>query len=102
MSEKLGMIGLGKMGLPLSRQMMADGHEIVGYDIDSVRMKMLEDEGGRPAASAKEVAEQSDITFSILLKPEHIEENAFGPKGIVAAGKKGLVHVEMSTMEPSF
>lgn len=102
MGEKLGMIGLGKMGLPLSRQMMADGHEIVGYDIDPARMKMLEEEGGRPAASAKEVAGQSDITFSILLKPEHIEENTFGPKGIVAAGKKGLIHVEMSTMEPSF
>ena len=74
MGEMLGMIGLGKMGLPLSRQMMADGHEIVGYDIDPARMKMLEEEGGRPAASAQEVAEQSDITFSILLKPEHIEE----------------------------
>jgi 2-hydroxy-3-oxopropionate reductase len=102
MGEKLGMIGLGKMGLPLSRELMADGHEVFGYDIDPERMKMLEAAGGRPLASSKEVAEHSDITFSILLKPEHIQENTIGARGIAAAAKPGLVHVEMSTMLPRF
>jgi 2-hydroxy-3-oxopropionate reductase len=102
MGEKLGMIGLGKMGLPLSIQLMADGHAVCGYDIDPERMKLLKDAGGSAAESAKEVAEQSDITFSILLKPEHIEENTIGPNGIVQAGKKGLIHVEMSTMHPTW
>jgi 3-hydroxyisobutyrate dehydrogenase-like beta-hydroxyacid dehydrogenase len=54
---------------------MADGHAVCGYDIDPVRMQLLNDAGGATAASAKAVAEQSDITFSILLKPEHIEAN---------------------------
>ncbi len=102
MGEKLGMIGLGKMGLPLARQMMKDGHAVCGYDIDPARMKLLKEAGGTPLGSAKEVAERSDITFSILLKPEHIEENTIGPKGIAAAGKKGLIHVEMSTMLPKW
>ena len=102
MGEKLGMIGLGKMGLPLSIQLMADGYAVCGYDIDPERMKLLKDAGGSAADSAKEVAEQSNITFSILLKPEHIEENTLGPNGIVQAGKKGLIHVEMSTMHPTW
>ncbi|MBT4095513.1 MAG: NAD(P)-dependent oxidoreductase [Nitrospinaceae bacterium] len=102
MGEKLGMIGLGKMGLALSKEFLADGHEMLGYDVDEGRMKMLEGLGGKRAASAKEIAEQCDITFSILLKEAHIEENTFGPNGIVAAGKKGLIHVEMSTMKPAF
>lgn len=102
MGEKLGMIGLGKMGLPLSLQLMNDGHAVCGYDIDPERMKLLKDAGGSAAASAREVAEQSDITFSILLKPEHIEENTLGPDGIVQAGKTGLIHVEMSTMHPAW
>lgn len=102
MGEKLGMIGLGKMGLALSRQMMADGHEVCGYDIDPERMKMLREEGGTPVASAKEVAERSNITFSILLKTDHVEENTFGPKGIVQAKKQGLIHVEMSTLHPTW
>ena len=102
MGEKLGMIGLGKMGLSLAREMMADGHAVCGYDIDPVRMRMLSDSGGAPLANACEVATNSDITFSILLKPEHIEENLFGSDGIDKAGKTGLIHVEMSTMPPGY
>jgi 2-hydroxy-3-oxopropionate reductase len=102
MGEKLGMIGLGKMGLPLSRQLMKDGHSVCGYDIDPERMRLLREAGGTTAASAREVADASDITFSILLKPEHVEENTIGPKGIAQARKKGLIHVEMSTMHPRF
>jgi 2-hydroxy-3-oxopropionate reductase len=48
------------------------------------------------------MALRSEITFSILLKPEHIEENTLGPNGIAAAGRTGLIHVEMSTMLPRF
>jgi 2-hydroxy-3-oxopropionate reductase len=102
MGQKLGMIGLGKMGLALSRQMMADGHAVCGYDIDPARMAMLADEGGTPLANAREVAENSDITFSILLKASHIEDNLFGANGIDKADKQGLIHVEMSTMPPAF
>ena len=102
MGEKLGMIGLGKMGLALARQLMNDGHELFGYDNDPERMNLFEGEGGTPVASSKILAENCDFTFSILLKPEHIEENTTGPNGIVQAGKEGLIHVEMSTMPPAF
>ncbi len=102
MGEKLGFIGLGKMGLPLSKNLMADGHEISGYDIDPDRRKLLEEAGGYPAESALEVAERSDIVFTMLLKPEHIEENTIGPKGIAHADKKGLILIEMSTMHPTW
>ena len=102
MGEKLGMIGLGKMGLALARELLADGHAVAGYDIDPARMDMLAELGGMPCSNAREVAQASDITFSILLKPEHIEENLFGPDGIDKAGKDGLIHVEMSTMPPAY
>ncbi len=102
MGEKLGMIGLGKMGLALSKELITDGHAVSGYDIDPTRMDMLAAAGGTPRPNARAVAEASDITFSILLKPEHIEENLFGPDGIDKAGKDGLIHVEMSTMPPAF
>ena len=102
MGEKIGMIGLGKMGLALARQMGNDGHELFGYDIDPERMKLFEVEGGTPVASAKILAEKCDITCSILLRPEHIEENTTGPNGINQAGNEGLIHIEMSTMLPAF
>jgi 3-hydroxyisobutyrate dehydrogenase-like beta-hydroxyacid dehydrogenase len=81
---------------------LADGHAVCVYDIDHVRTQMLADVGGMPLPNAREVAENSDITFSILLKPEHIEENLFGPDGIDQVSKTGLIHVEMSTMPPAY
>ena len=42
MSEKLGMIGVGKMGLALSRTMIEDGYEVIGYDIDPGALRMME------------------------------------------------------------
>jgi len=48
MGDNLGMIGLGKMGLGLAQQMMADGHAVCGYDIDPARMQMLAAAGGTP------------------------------------------------------
>jgi len=92
MGMRLGMIGLGKMGLPLARQMMADGHEVCGYDIDPERMKMFKEAGGHPVASAKEMAARSEITFSILLAPEHIEENTIGPRHFDQLGD-GYTHM---------
>ena len=102
MNKNLGMIGLGKMGLELSKQMIADGHTVYGYDIDPDRIKLLQKEGGIPVANAREIAEKSNITFSILLKASHIEENLFGINGIDKILKNGHIHVEMSTMPPSF
>lgn len=102
MAERLGFIGLGKMGMPLSRNLLADGHEVTGYDVDPARLAILERAGGRAAASAREVAERADVVFTMLLKPGHIEENTTGPEGISSAGRKGLVLVEMSTMNPDW
>ena len=102
MGEKLGFIGLGKMGTPLTRNLMADGHEVCGFDVDEMRMEQLKKAGGIPCANAREVAERSDVVFTMLLKPEHIEMNTIGPEGIASAGKEGLILIEMSTMNPTW
>ncbi len=102
MGEKLGFIGLGKMGTPLTRNLLADGHEVSGFDVDPARMEQLRQAGGTPCANAKEVGERSDVVFTMLLKPEHIEMNTIGPQGVAAADKVGLILVEMSTMNPTW
>ncbi len=102
MSQKLGYIGLGKMGLALSKSLLKNGYEVYGYDIDPKRLELLKEIGGNPLSSAKELAETCDIIFSILLKTDHIEENTFGENGITKAEKKDFIFVEMSTMYPSW
>lgn len=102
MGERLGFIGLGKMGAPLSRNLLADGHAVCGFDVDGRRMAQLREAGGVPCANAREVAERSDVVFTMLLRPEHVEASALGPEGVASAGKEGLVLVEMSTMNPAW
>ncbi len=102
MGEKLGFIGLGKMGTPLTQNLLADGHEVCGFDVDEMRMEQLREAGGTPYANAREVAERADVVFTMLLKPEHIEMNTIGPEGIASAGKEGLILIEMSTMNPTW
>ena len=92
----------GQDGAGLIEVLLEDGHEVCGFDVDEERKRMLADAGGRPLDSGQEVAENADIVCSILLKPEHIEENAFGERGVVSAGRAGLVYIEMSTMPPGW
>ena len=72
MSQKLGYIGLGKMGLALSKSLLKNGYDVYGYDIDPKRLEMLKEIGGNPVSSAKELAETCDVVFSILLKTLHL------------------------------
>ena len=102
MSQKLGYIGLGKMGLALSKSLLKNGYDVYGYDIDPKRLEMLKEIGGNPVSSSKELAETCDIVFSILLKTEHIEENTFGDNGITKAKNQNFIFIEMSTMYPSW
>jgi 6-phosphogluconate dehydrogenase len=48
---KLGMIGLGKMGANMSRRLMRDGHEVVGFDLDESAVQDLEDDGATGATT---------------------------------------------------
>ncbi|MFP6710967.1 MAG: NAD(P)-binding domain-containing protein [Rhodospirillales bacterium] len=74
MGEKLGMIGLGKMGLALARQMRNDGHELFGYDTDPERMKLFEGEGGTPVASAKILAENATSRLVFCLNQNTLKK----------------------------
>ncbi len=57
---KLGMIGLGKMGANMSRRLMRDGHEVVGFDLDASTVRELEDDGADGATTLEALADQLD------------------------------------------
>ncbi len=100
MAIGIGFIGLGMMGNPMVRRLLGAGYTVTGFDVVPEKVRALERQGMRPAASARQVAEHADIIITMLLKPEQIEANLFGPQGIVAAKRRGIIHVDMSTMSP--
>ena len=55
---KLGMIGLGKMGANMSRRLVRDGHEVVGFDLDESVVQELEDDGATGAAALDDLVDE--------------------------------------------
>jgi putative dehydrogenase len=93
----VGVIGLGKMGLPIAVNLLERGFEVVGYR-RSVECVELCDAGGRMASSPAEVARASDVIVTILPTADDVEHVVLGTEGTLAGLAPGTVHLEMSTM----
>jgi putative dehydrogenase len=94
---RVGMIGLGKMGLPLAANLLERGFEVTGYR--RTGSPELAAAGGTVAGSAAEVAEQADVLVSILPDDKAVAEVVLGPQGTLQALRPGTVHIEMSTVD---
>ena len=98
MERKIGMIGVGVMGLAMSRNLLSGGFEVFGYDPVESAMDNLAASGGRPLPSARAVAEQCAIAFLSLPSTAALAAVVSGPDGIAAAGGEGQIAIECSTL----
>ncbi|MGI9537177.1 MAG: NAD(P)-dependent oxidoreductase, partial [Desulfocapsaceae bacterium] len=97
MKQKIGVIGLGIMGSAISANLIKADFSVIGYDIQPECIKTLEGEGGTGAASVREVAEAAEIVITSLPSVTALQNVVSGPDGLLAADKKGLVVIEVST-----
>ena len=79
--DRVGVIGLGKMGLPIARNLMVRGFRVTGYRRSG--SPELISEGGDVAASAAEVAAAADVIVSIVPTADDVDEDG---DGLVDAG----------------
>ncbi|MDF3022656.1 MAG: tartronate semialdehyde reductase [Alphaproteobacteria bacterium] len=100
MSEKLGFVGLGIMGLPMALNLRRAGFDVAVYNRTTARGDALKAEGARVCASPKEVAENADIIFTCVSDTPDVEHVIFGAGGIIEGAKAGSVVVDMSTISP--
>lgn len=97
MTTAVGMIGLGIMGSAMSTNLMAAGHDVVGYDPDDGRLRDFADAGGLPAASEREVARRSDVVL-VSVATVAAMRAVMRPDGLPAGAHDGLVVADTSTM----
>ena len=95
--DRVGVIGLGKMGLPIARNLMERGFGVIGYRRSG--SPELANQGGTTAASAAEVADSADVIISIVPTADDVEEIIAGPHGTLTTLKPGTIHIEMSTID---
>jgi len=98
MDRRIGMIGVGVMGLAMSRNLIAAGFEVFGYDPVRGATEALAAAGGRPRASPRAVAEECPIVFLSLPSAEALAAAAYGGDGIASAAGTGQVAIECSTL----
>jgi 4-hydroxybutyrate dehydrogenase/sulfolactaldehyde 3-reductase len=99
MATKIGFIGLGAMGLPMSSNLQRKGFELTVFDLDAAKMDEVAALGARKAASAAEASRGQDIVFTVLPATQHVEAVVLGADGVLANIDANAVLVDMSTID---
>jgi 3-hydroxyisobutyrate dehydrogenase-like beta-hydroxyacid dehydrogenase len=93
-----GVIGLGIMGGAFAKHLAAAGVQTSGYDLLSANRQALGAQGGQACSSAREVTAAAGIVITSLPHCAALEEALFGDRGVVPAGRTGVLIVETSTL----
>jgi glyoxylate/succinic semialdehyde reductase len=96
---KLGFVGMGIMGVPMTKRLLAAGYEVVVWNRTSSKCEPAVAAGAKAASTAKEVAESSDITFAMLADPAAALDVVLGDTGVAAGMSSGKGYVDVSTVD---
>ena len=97
---KVGFIGLGIMGKPMSKNMLKAGYDLVVLDHHKEPMEELATAGAATAESPRAVAEQSDYIVTMLPNSPHVKEVVLGENGIIEGARAGTCVIDMSSIAP--
>ena len=98
MEERIGFIGLGVMGRSMAHLLLAEFKNLNIYSRTKEKALPLIEEGATWYSSAKEVADNSDIVFTIVGYPKDVRQVY---DGMMECDVKGKLFVDMTTTEPS-
>ncbi len=100
MAERLGVVGLGIMGLPMARNLLRAGFPVSVTNRTLSRAEPLRSDGATVCKTPKEVAERSDIVITMVTTSPDVEAVTFGEGGIAEGAHDGLLVIDMSTISP--
>ena len=95
----IGFIGLGIMGKPMAGHLIKGGHTVFLNSRSGVPQDMTA-AGGKACASAKEVAQKSEIVITMVPDTPDVEKVLFGPNGAAEGLSKGKIVIDMSSISP--
>src|SRR5262249_29793952 len=93
--QTIGFIGVGKIGLPISEDLIKSGYGVLGYRRGS--LADFEKVGGTPAKSPADIGAQTDIVFSCMPTVEAMSEVVNGPNGLIQSAHAGQIVVELGS-----
>ena len=97
---RVGVIGLGSMGLGVAQSIVERGVEVAGFDVNPDAIAKFVERGGAAAAGAADAARDADVTVVVVVNAAQTEAVLFASDGAAAAMKRGGVIVACATMAP--
>ena len=98
---RVGFIGLGRMGMPMSRRLVNAGFDVTVHNRSRGKVEEMGRLGARTASTPAEVTEASDMVLTCVSDVHAVESVFLGDDGIVAAARPGQILVDHSTVAPS-
>ncbi len=97
----IGFIGLGLMGRPLALHLAKAGHTLHLWARRPASLEPFKAVGAHAHVSASEVAKHAEIVFTMVADAPDVREVCLGENGLAGSAKKGLIIVDMSTINPN-
>lgn len=96
----IGFIGLGVMGLHMSKRLVDSGHQLIVHDLDPKPVNTLKAMGASIGCTPSEVTSQSDVIISMLPNPMVTKEVILGEDGAIHGFHAGSILIDMSSSNP--
>lgn len=100
-NKRIGFIGLGNMGLPMSKNLLKAGYQVVAYDIDNAAMEEVAKFGAEKGLSPKDVAQRCLTVITMLVNSKIVEQVVFGADGLLEGMGNNSLLIDMGSSDPS-
>lgn len=97
---KIGFIGLGIMGKPMSKNLLKAGYELMVRDLNQAAVDELVALGAQEAKSGAEVAAACETIITMVPNSPHVRAAVLGEEGVIETAKPGTVLIDMSSIDP--
>lgn len=97
---KVGFLGLGIMGKPMSKNLIRAGHELVVCDFNREAVEEVAALGAKQAKNGAALAAECDTIITMVPNSPHVRSAVFGEGGIAETAKPGTVLIDMSSIDP--
>ncbi len=98
--KKIGVIGLGTMGLAICTNLLKKNYEVHGYDINPARIKLLQEHGGHGAANCADLGGKVDTVITMVFSPDNLRDTLLGQDGLMETFPAGGTVVVTASMGP--
>ena len=91
----VGLVGIGKIGLPVANNLIKSGYRVIGFRRSS--LAEFEKIGGVPARSAADVGAKADVVLTCLPSTEALDDVVHGPRGLIHSARPGQIVAELGS-----